>query len=268
MKNSAPSRGSGLALAWRMPSEVAFTSRSIEAIEGCCSALQSGSPGLRRHVGDEGPGALRMRGSKPPNGLCRRSGARTRRRARRRPRPAPAPPCRRAPPGPVRAGPPGTPPRPCCPPARGPSSKERVLAAPTARATAVGSSAASSARSLCGIVTFAPTNPCAGKGLEHLGEPLRLDVQRLVAPVEAQLAEGRVVHRRRAAVPDRVAQQRDPLHTAQHIGGLRPHLKSCRVNILSATCRRPRRAPRCSAAGRGRTPRPWRRTRAPRTCPA
>ena len=50
----------------------------------------------------------------------------------------------------------------------------------------------------------------AGGQLAHdLGEALGLHVDRLVAPVEPELLEGRVVHRRRAAVADGVAQDGD-----------------------------------------------------------
>ena len=205
MKNSAPSRGSGLASCMAHAKRCGIYKQVDGGCRGRHGALQSGFPGSSGKVGHECLGSLGMAVPDLHPRRARRSGARRRPPARLLRRPARA---RSCPPGPRERAPAersGTPRRRCCRPAPARPRKDSVLAAPTIRATSVGSSAASSARSLWGIVTFAPTNPCPGRDSSTLGEPRRLDVERLVAPVEAELAEGGVVHRRRAAVPDGVA---------------------------------------------------------------
>ena len=91
-----------------------------------------------------------------------------------------------------------------------PASKVSVFAAPIARARAsVAASASASAASLWGIVTLAPTKPAAGQAADGLVEAARAATgQQLVAPVvQAQRARSAaLVHRRRAAVGDRPAE--------------------------------------------------------------
>ena len=96
------------------------------------------------------------------------------------------------------------------------------------------SSASASAASLCGTVTLAPAKPSPGIA-RPAPERLGLDVDRLVASTrrQAQLGQRGVLHRRRARVGDRVAED----------GERRRH-----PTAASATCRRPRRGRCCSAA--------------------
>ena len=82
-----------------------------------------------------------------------------------------------------------------------------VLAAPISRAAVEACVASASAACLCGIVTFAPTKPAPGERARGLGEQRRRHRQALVAPVvHPERGERRVVHRRRAAVRDRPAE--------------------------------------------------------------
>ena len=162
----------------------------------------------------------RRRARPPARGRARACGSTPRRRRppapARRPRPArepPAPRIERACAGGGRRGPRAAPGRRCCRPRwRRRARSVSVLAAPIARgAAAVASSASASAASLCGIVTLAPAKPAAGQGAHGLGEELGRDRQALVAPaVEPDRAQRGVVHRRRAAVGDRPAEDAEP----------------------------------------------------------
>ena len=69
------------------------------------------------------------------------------------------------------------------------------------------SSASASAASLCGIVTLAPRKPDAPSARTVSANSLRRDRQQLVAPVrQARAPQRGVLHRRRAAVGDRPAE--------------------------------------------------------------
>ena len=155
-------------------------------------------------IGGERVGARRACGSRP-RPRRRRRAARTRRPGRcppRRARARSAARARRA----RRAGP-G---RRCC--RRGsrpsPGPNVSVFAAPIARASSEAVVASASAASLCGIVTLTPAKPAAGQPGDRLGEVLGRDGHALVdvRAVEAGRGERRVLHRGRAAVIDRPAE--------------------------------------------------------------
>ena len=93
-----------------------------------------------------------------------------------------------------------------------------VFAAPTARAVAVASSASASAASLCGIVTLTPRKPARVERPHRLGEQLGRASAGAGSASRArpELAQGGVVHRRRARVGDRPAAHAQP---RQHLVG-------------------------------------------------
>ncbi len=98
---------------------------------------------------------------------------------------------------------------------------------------------AASAAPLCGTVTLAPTKPSARHRPHPRLEGVGSDLDRLVAPLasQPQLGQRRGVHRRRARVADRVAEDGEARHD--------PIPRSC-----PASCRRPLRGPRCSVRRR------------------
>ena len=87
-----------------------------------------------------------------------------------------------------------------------PSAKLSVLAAPMASAAGLSSSASVARRELVRDRHVRARVPGGGQRPHRLGEQLRRHRQLHVAPVEAELAERRAHHDRRAAVPDRISE--------------------------------------------------------------
>ena len=88
-----------------------------------------------------------------------------------------------------------------------PAANTSVFAAPTRAATSVAESAISSAAQLVRDRYVRAHEAVAGHAPHHLVEPVRLDAEQLVGPVQADRLESGVLHRRRAAVAHRPAEQ-------------------------------------------------------------
>ena len=247
MKDSASSPWSG-ACAGRGACRPRWRSRAGRCERGRGARRRSRAvlPRQLRRGRHELPGPLRGGGSRPRRAPRRRSAARRRRPARRRRRPARA---RRMPAGrlgralaqrgqeALDVGVVGLRSR--------PSAKMSVLAAPDRpRDLALQRRRASSAAQLVRDRDVRPHEALRrAASRTNVVEPLRLDVERARSASRGPSSrEGGVVHRRRAAVPDGPAR-----------GAPTQRVTSSRSAVRRATCRPPRRAPRCSAAGRART---------------
>ena len=199
----------------RSPTEVAFTSSSAApGSRAACDAELAREPlGRARRCGSRWPPR------RPPGGApTRRRAPRRRRRAR-----APWPATRLAERvEEARA-------RRCCRRGSGrPRSKVSVFTAPIAAAVGDSSSASVVRGELVRDRHVGAAVAGAGEGAHRLGEQRRRHRQRQVAPVEPELAEGRVHHRRRAAVPDGEAE--DARERGQHfVGDLPPRASRARL---------------------------------------
>ena len=110
-----------------------------------------------------------------------------------------------------------------------PPSYHSVLAAPTARARSSGFVSAS-ARSLCGMVTLAPTKPCVERCMHEFCEALgrhRLDA---VAALDAERAQPVMMDQRRARMRRRPSDQAcgAGFGLAQASSLLKPRMRSVR----------------------------------------
>ena len=197
----------------RRPPRAARIASSPSAASASSAALQAHGGAVHQQVGRLGRtrvthaevarqslAALGACGSaptppRPPRAAPRpRRGRRRRRRARARASPA----------GPRRARR-GSPRRRCCRRARRRRPKVSVFAAPMAVAAGLRLSASSSAATLCGTVTLSPRKPEPPRAATTGPNSALGQRQRHVEPVQAQLGQRRVVHRRRAAVAHRRA---------------------------------------------------------------